>query len=49
MPGIEDVVIPVRVGERLIPLPEGNRYLGFAFARGNEPEEVEAALRRAQA
>jgi hypothetical protein len=49
VPGIEDVVISVRVGERLIPLPEGNRYLGFAFARGGGPAEVEAALRRAHA
>jgi hypothetical protein len=30
-------------------LPEGDRYLGFLFARGEKPEEVEQALRRAHA
>ena len=49
VPGIEDVVISVRAGEKLVPLPEGNRYLGFAFARGPDPATVEAALRRAHA
>ena len=34
-------------GQRLIPLPEGSSYLGFIFARGNSPREVEAALRQA--
>jgi hypothetical protein len=33
----------------LVPLPEGNRYLGFVFARGDRPEYVEAALRAALA
>jgi hypothetical protein len=28
-------------------LPEGDRYLGFVFARGAEPAEVEASLRTA--
>jgi hypothetical protein len=28
-------------------LPEGKRYLGFIFARGESPEFVEAALREA--
>ena len=30
--GIEDVVISVRVGETLVPLPEGASYTGFVFA-----------------
>jgi hypothetical protein len=30
-----------------VPLPEGDRYLGFLFARGPSPEAVEAALREA--
>ena len=30
-----------------MPLPEGSRYLGFVFARGEGPAEVEAALREA--
>jgi hypothetical protein len=28
-------------------LPEGDRYLGFLFARADAPDEVEAALRAA--
>jgi biotin carboxylase len=48
-PGIEDVVISVRPGENLIPLPEGASYLGFVFARGETPAGVEAALRNAHA
>ena len=28
---------------------EGNRYVGFMFARGDSPEAVEAALRTAHA
>ncbi len=45
--GIEDVVITAQPGEVLLPLPEGNRYLGFVFARAETPAAVEAALRRA--
>jgi hypothetical protein len=30
-----------------VPLPEGDRYLGFAFARGDTPAAVEEALREA--
>ena len=33
----------------LVPLPEGDSYLGFIFARGETPDEVEAALRAAHA
>ena len=32
-----------------MPLPEGDRYLGFLFARGDTPADVEAALRAAHA
>ncbi len=42
---IEDVRISIPAGQDLVPLPEGNRYLGFIFARGETPEGVEAALR----
>jgi biotin carboxylase len=49
VPLIEDVVISVRPGEVLVPLPEGASYLGFVFARGSEPAAVEQALRRAHA
>ncbi|HET6147784.1 MAG TPA: ATP-grasp domain-containing protein [Polyangia bacterium] len=47
VPGIEDLVISVRPGERVLPLPEGASYLGFIFARGESPAAVEAALREA--
>jgi biotin carboxylase len=47
VPGISDVVVTAHVDEELLALPEGASYLGFAFARGETPEEVETALRRA--
>jgi biotin carboxylase len=49
MPGVEGVTISAHPGQTLVPLPEGSRYLGFLFARGETPAEVEAALRRAHA
>lgn len=47
--GIEDVAITIPAGEQLVPLPEGDRYLGFVFAQAPTPEAVEQALRTAQA
>jgi biotin carboxylase len=47
VPGIEEVTITTEVGEVLVPLPEGTRYLGFMIARSAAPDEVEAALRQA--
>jgi formate-dependent phosphoribosylglycinamide formyltransferase (GAR transformylase) len=47
VPGIEDIRLTIPVGQRLVPLPEGTRYLGFIFARATSPEEVEASLREA--
>ena len=47
VPLIEDVVITAADGQHFVPPPEGSSYLGFIFARGETPEEVEAALRRA--
>ena len=49
VPGIEDVVVTAKVGQRFVPLPEGSSYLGFLFARGSSPEMVEAALRQSHA
>ena len=43
--GIEDVAISAHLGQRLVPLPEGSRYLGFIFGRADSPQAVEAALR----
>jgi biotin carboxylase len=47
VPLIEDVVVTAHLREEIVPLPEGASYLGFAFARGETPEQVEAALRAA--
>jgi biotin carboxylase len=46
-PGIEDVRITARLHDFIAAWPEGSSYLGFIFARGNSPDEVEAALRSA--
>ena len=45
--GIEEVNITMPMGHRVVPLPEGNRYLGFILARGETPIEVEDGLRQA--
>ena len=47
VPLVEDVQITAHPGERLVPFPEGSRYPGFIFARGETPAMVEAALRDA--
>jgi biotin carboxylase len=47
VPLIEDVQITAHPGERLVPFPEGSRYPGFIFARGETSAVVEAALRDA--
>jgi hypothetical protein len=44
-PGIEEVIVTAKPGQKLVPLPEGASYLGFIFARGETPDEVERALR----
>jgi biotin carboxylase len=44
---VSDVVISPRIGETVVPLPEGSRYLGFIFASATSAEDVEAALREA--
>ena len=46
-PLIESIEMEARVGDVLIPLPEGADYPGFIFARGDDPSEVESALRDA--
>lgn len=47
--GIEDVQITAQVNYPLVPLPEGDAYLGFIFAAGDSPADVEASLRTAHA
>lgn len=45
--GIDEITISAHIGEWLLPLPEGDRYLGFIFARADDPAQVEQALRKA--
>ena len=47
IPGITGIEITARINYPIVPLPEGSAYLGFIFARGEGPEEVEASLRKA--
>ncbi len=47
--GITGLEISVHSGEMIRTLPEGNRYLGFLFARGSTPASVEQSLREAHA
>jgi hypothetical protein len=47
--GIDDVVITAKVGQMLVPLPEGASYPGFIFARADTPQQVERLLREAHA
>jgi len=49
VPGIDGLELSVLPGRPVRPLPEGDRYLGFLFARAATPEAVEAALRAAHA
>jgi hypothetical protein len=49
VPFVEDILINVREGYELVPLPEGSSYLGFMFACAPTPEQAEAALRAAHA
>ncbi len=44
---VESVDILVQPGHELVPLPEGNQYPGYIFARGRSPGEVVSALREA--
>jgi formate-dependent phosphoribosylglycinamide formyltransferase (GAR transformylase) len=48
-PDIEDILITAKQGQKLVPLPEGNSYLGFIFAHGDSPSQVEQALRNSHA
>lgn len=47
VPLVDDIEITAPLDNPLLPLPEGDSYLGFIFARGPTPEAVEAALREA--
>jgi len=46
--GVTAVEQTIANGKPVIPLPEGDRYLGFVFAEGATAADVEAALRAAE-
>jgi len=47
VPLVEGLELTIPVGRPVVALPEGDRYLGFLFARGPTSEVVETALREA--
>jgi D-alanine-D-alanine ligase-like ATP-grasp enzyme len=49
VPHVQNIEIAIPEGHELIPLPEGNQYLGFIFAKADTPGEVVRALRNAHA
>jgi hypothetical protein len=40
--------ITARPGDVVVPPPEGDRYIGFVFAEGETPRDVEDVLRIAK-
>jgi len=46
-PGIAELIITARLHDYIAAWPEGSSYLGFLFARGETPKEVEHAIRAA--
>lgn len=49
IPGIVGLELSIKPGRPVRPLPEADRYLGFLFAKGATPADVESALRAAHA
>lgn len=45
--GVTAIEQTIPEGRPAVPLPEGDRYLGFIFAEGKSPDEVETSLRTA--
>lgn len=45
--GISSVDITAKPGDRVLPPPDGDRYIGFVFSTGETPQRVETALRDA--
>ena len=44
VPGVTGLTITIPPGQRVRPLPDGDRYLGFVFAEADTPADVEHAL-----
>ena len=49
VPGVTGIEITAPCNQPIVPLPEGESYLGFIFARAATPDAAEAALRAAHA
>lgn len=49
VPNVIELSISIPLGDTVLPVPDGNRYLGFLFARGDSAAEVERTLRAAYA
>jgi L-amino acid ligase C-terminal domain 2 len=47
--GIVGLEITARLQDYITAWPEGSSYLGFLFARGERPDQVEGAIRAAHA
>jgi len=47
--GITGIDITIPPGGEVVAPPEGDRYVGFVYARGEKPDQVENALRKAMA
>jgi len=47
IPGITELTITARLHDAIAAWPEGSSYLGFLFARGDTPENVQQSLRQA--
>ena len=47
--GVTGLTITIPPGQRVRPLPDGDRYLGFVFAEADTPADVEEALTAAVA
>jgi hypothetical protein len=45
--GVTGITITAPLNQPIVPLPEGESYLGFIFARLETAEATEAALREA--
>jgi hypothetical protein len=46
--GVTGIDITLKPGNLMVPPPEGARYLGFVYARGDSPLQVESVLRKAK-
>ena len=44
LPAVTGLNLTVAIGQRVFPLPDGDRYLGFIFAEGDGRDEVERSL-----